>query len=87
MNLEDAIERTKRCVVVSDKMHKSRVGEIARLVKHPVVGKYVKRKSRVMFHDEKNSTSLGDEVLIREGAPRSKRKSFELVSILKKSDY
>lgn len=74
-----------RCEVVSDKMTKSRVGALVRLVKHPVVGKYIKQTTRYMFHDESNQTRCGDEVLIEECRPMSARKSFMLVSVVRSS--
>ncbi len=82
----EELKRTKRCVVVSDKMNKSRVGEIVRTIKHPVFEKYIKRTTRIMFHDEKNETLVGDQVLLRERAPMSAKKTFELVSIIKRQE-
>jgi small subunit ribosomal protein S17 len=76
--------RPIRCIVVSDKMTKSRVAVLERLVKHPVVGKYMKRSTRLMFHDETNETHEGDVVLIKPCRPMSARKKFELVSVLRK---
>ena len=82
--MEEVKKKVKRVVVVSDRMNKSRVGEIVHTVKHPVFEKYIKRTSRIMFHDEKNETKTGDEVLITECAPISARKSFEFVSLVKR---
>ena len=75
--------RRLRCLVVSDKMDKSRVGLIERKVKHPVVGKYIKRSTKLMFHDESNQSKKGDYVDIIQTRPQSKRKSFELDGIVK----
>lgn len=77
-------ERTKQCIVLSDKMDKSRVGRIVRTIKHPLLGKYIKRHTKIMFHDETNESRSGDVVLIKEQAPISKRKNFKLVSVVKK---
>ncbi len=74
-----------RCVVRSASMNKSRVGEISRMMKHPRVHKYLRRRTRVMFHDEQNNTKVGDEVLIKQTRPLSKRKSFTLVEVVKRS--
>lgn len=82
----EELKKMKRCVVVSDKMNKSRVAEIVRTIKHPVFEKYIKRTTRIMFHDEKNETLVGDQVLLRERAPMSARKTFELVSIIKRQE-
>ena len=76
-------KKTIRCVVVSDKMTKSRVGLLERLVKHPVAGKYIRRSSKYMFHDEQNISKMGDEVIITACRPLSARKSFTLVSVVK----
>ena len=74
-----------RGVVVSDKMSKSRVALVERRVKHPVVGKYMKRSTKYMFHDEENASSMGDEVSIVQTKPISGRKSFTLNEIIKKN--
>lgn len=76
-------KRLLRCIVSSDKMTKSRVGKAVRLVKHPLVGKYIKRTTKVMFHDEHNESKLGDEVLIYATRPRSAHKNFCLYSIVR----
>lgn len=73
-----------RCVVVSDKMTKSRVAVFTRLVQVAKYKKHVKRRTRLMFHDEKNTTSVGDEVLVRPSKPFSKLKCFELIQVVKK---
>lgn len=73
------------CVVESDRMNKSRVGTLERLVKHERYGKYIKRRTRIMFHDEKNESRAGDKVLIIPSRPHSARKKFDLVSIVEKS--
>tara|TARA_B100000524_G_C23640799_1_gene366577 strand:+ start:557 stop:811 length:255 start_codon:yes stop_codon:yes gene_type:complete len=69
-----------RCVVVSDKMDKSRVAKIERRVKHPIVGKYIKKTTKLHFHDEANETKSGDEVYVVQTKPISKTKSFKFVS-------
>jgi len=71
--------------VVSDKMTKSRVGVLERRVKHPVVGKYIKRSTRIMFHDESEISRMGDEVLVVQGRPLSARKSFVLKEVVRKA--
>lgn len=72
-----------RCMVCQDKMDKSRVAQSIRLVKHPLVGKYMKRTTKLMFHDEHNETKTGDEVLIYETRPLSAHKSFCLYSVVR----
>ena len=68
-----------RCVVTSDKMTKSRVGVVERLVKHPLAGKYVRRRTKLMFHDDTNQTRVGDEVIVRPSRPMSAMKKFTVV--------
>jgi len=77
--------RPIRCVVTSDKMQKSRVGTLERLVKHPRYGKFIRRTTKIMFHDENNISRLGDEVLIEQTRPLSSRKKFKLVEVTRKA--
>lgn len=74
-----------KCVVTSDKMSKSRVGMLERLVKHPRYGKYLKRRTKLMFHDETNMSSIGDVVLIKPSKPMSRHKKFVLVQVVQKA--
>ena len=72
------------CVVVSDRMQKSRTAVLERLVKHPRIGKYLRRKTKIMFHDEENQSKTGDKVLIAQCRPHSLNKRFTLVEIVEK---
>jgi small subunit ribosomal protein S17 len=72
--------------VVSDKMDKTIAVSIQRVVKHPVYGKYIRRTSKVLAHDEDNSCKTGDVVAISECKPRSKRKAWRVVEILKRAE-
>lgn len=72
--------------VTSDKMNKSRVGSAERLVKHERYGKYLRKTTKFMFHDEKNETRAGDIVLIGPSRPLSARKKFTLLQVVKKSE-
>ena len=78
------LRKEKTGIVVSNKMEKSIVVEIERKVKHPKYGKYVKKSSRFMAHDEKKETSEGDKVIIAETRPISKNKCWRLVEIIEK---
>ena len=71
-------------VVTSDKMAKTRVVEIPRVVKHPVYGRYVRRKTVCYVHDETEQAAQGDTVEITESRPRSRTKRWELVRIVQK---
>jgi small subunit ribosomal protein S17 len=67
--------------VTSNKMDKTIAVTIERLIKHPVYGKYIRRRTKVLAHDEDNSCSVGDFVAIAECRPLSKLKSWRLASI------
>lgn len=71
-------------VVISDKMDKTRVVLIERLMKLSKIGKYVKRKKKYKVHDEYNKSSEGDVISIEECRPLSKDKRFRIVQIAKK---
>jgi small subunit ribosomal protein S17 len=72
--------------VVSGKMQKSIVVEVAWSSRHPVYKKSIRRVTRFMAHDEDGSAKLGDTVRIEETRPLSARKRWRLVEILKKGD-
>jgi len=72
--------------VVSNKMDKSVSVVIERLVRHPVYGKFIRRTSKVLAHDEGNECKSGDTVAIVECRPMSKRKSWRVVEIVKAAD-
>lgn len=71
--------------VVSNKMKKSIVVSVERLVKHSLYGKYIKKTSKFMAHDENNDAKEGDTVLIMETRPLSSRKRWRLVEILERA--
>lgn len=66
-------------VVVSDKMDKTVVVKIERLIKHRMYKKYIKRTKKYSAHDENNQFKVGDSVSIRECAPISRNKSWEVL--------
>lgn len=71
--------------VVSDKMQKTVVVEISRLVRHQAYDKMVRRKTRVKAHDEANACREGDTVRLMETRPISKDKRWRVVEILKRA--
>ena len=71
--------------VVSDKMNKSVSVSIERVIKHPVYGKYVRRTSKVMAHDETNECKTGDKVAIRECRPISRKKAWQVVNVIERA--
>ncbi len=84
--METRSQRKERTgLVVSNKMDKSIVVEVQRRVKHIKYGKFVKRSSRFMAHDEKNECTPGDTVRIMETRPLSKNKCWRLVEILERA--
>ena len=72
-------------IVSSDKMDKSVVVAVERKVKHPKYGKFVKKTSKFVAHDEKNDCNIGDTVKIMESRPLSKIKNWRLVEILERA--
>ena len=77
--------RTQLGRVVSDKMDKSVVVAIERMVKHPIYGKFIKRTTKLHAHDENNECRIGDKVEVRECRPLSKTKSWTLVRVVEKA--
>jgi small subunit ribosomal protein S17 len=72
-------------VVVSNNMEKSIVIAVKRKVKHPIYGKFVNKTSKLMAHDEKNESNIGDLVKIMETRPLSKNKCWRLVEIIERA--
>ena len=71
--------------VTSNKMTKSITIAIERKVKHPIYGKFMKKTTKLMAHDETNSAGIGDTVRIMETRPLSKNKRWRLVEIIEKA--
>lgn len=74
--------RTISGKVVSNKMDKTITVLVERVVKHPVYGKFIKRSTKLMAHDEQNVCQEGDIVSITSCRPLSKNKTFRLVEVL-----
>ena len=72
-------------VVTSNKMEKSIVVAIERKVKHELYGKFLKKTSKFIAHDEENTCNEGDTVKIMETRPLSKNKNWRLVEILERA--
>ena len=66
-------------------MDKSIVIMVERKVKHPMYGKFVKKSTKFMAHDEKNEANIGDTVRIMETRPLSKNKCWRLVEIVERA--
>lgn len=72
-------------IVVSDKMDKTAVVQVERLVKHRLYKKYIRRRSKFAAHDGKNECSIGDKVMITESRPLSRTKRWRVSKIVEKA--
>jgi small subunit ribosomal protein S17 len=72
--------------VVSNSMDKSIVVAVERLVKHPLYGRYIRRTTRLMAHDEEQACQKGDVVRIVETRPLSKRKRWRFVEVVRRAE-
>jgi small subunit ribosomal protein S17 len=77
-------EKTITGKVISNKMNKTIVVLVERKEKHPLIGKYIKRSSKMYAHDEENSCQVGDVVVIKQTRPLSKTKRWALKEVLKR---
>jgi small subunit ribosomal protein S17 len=77
--------KTLTGVVASDKMDKTVVVVLNRLVLHPDYKKYVRRRTKVTAHDDKNECHIGDKVLLVETRPLSKTKRWRIQKILERA--
>jgi small subunit ribosomal protein S17 len=73
--------KVKKGVVVSNKMDKSVVVSVERVLQHPLYRKLIKKTTKVVAHDEENRCQVGDEVTIVETRPLSKRKRWRIGEI------
>ena len=71
--------------VISNKMNKSITVAVQRKVKHPIYGKFIRKTTKFMAHDEKNECNIGDTVKIMETRPLSKNKRWRLIEIIEKA--
>jgi len=85
MTTERGHRKVKIGRVLSDKMNKSRIIVAERYVRHPLYGKFIKKTSKFMAHDENNESHVGDVVKIIETRPLSRKKRWRLVEIIEKA--
>ncbi|MFQ5582887.1 MAG: 30S ribosomal protein S17 [Calditrichia bacterium] len=78
------IRKTRVGMVVSDKMDKTVVVNVERLIKHPFYKKYLKRSKKYKAHDDGNTCQIGDKVKIMETRPLSKTKRWRVIEIMEK---
>ena len=72
--------------IVSNKMDKTIVVAVDRLVKHPLYGRYIKRTTKLMAHDEDHACQMGDVVRVVETRPLSKQKRWRLLEVIRRAE-
>ncbi len=83
--MERKLRKERIGIVSSNKMEKSITVIVERRVKHPKYGKFIRKSSKFMAHDENNDCNIGDKVKIMETRPLSKNKCWRLVEILERA--
>ena len=83
--MERNLRKERQGVVVSNKMDKTVVVAVERKEQHPLYGKFVKKTTKFVAHDEKNECGEGDTVLIMETRPLSKTKNWRVEKIVEKA--
>ena len=83
--MERNLRKTRVGKVVSNKMDKTIVVAVENNVKHPVIGKIVKRTYKLKAHDENNTCNIGDTVKVMETRPLSKDKRWRLVEVIERA--
>jgi small subunit ribosomal protein S17 len=84
MEKSRGLRKTRTGKVVSNKMDKTITVACERRIKHPVYGKYIRKTTKLMVHDDKNECNEGDIVKIMETRPLSKQKRWRLVEVVEK---
>jgi small subunit ribosomal protein S17 len=79
------LRKTRVGVVVSNKMEKTVVVVVDRLIHHPQYRKFIRRRNKFKAHDELNACGVGDRVLIEESRPISKDKRWNVIQVLQKA--
>ncbi len=77
--------KERKGVVTSNRMEKTVVVSVERMVMHPKYRKRLKRQTKVKVHDEKNECQIGDRVLIIECRPLSREKHWRVAEVLKRA--
>ncbi len=83
--LERSLRKTRIGLVVSDKMDKTVVVAVERLVRNPLYGRIIKMTNKLKAHDETNECRVGDKVKLMETRPISKDKRWRVVNIIEKA--
>lgn len=79
------LRKTRMGQVISDKMDKTVVVAVERLVRHPLYGRILKRTTKLKAHDQENECRIGDKVKLMETRPLSRDKRWRVVSIIEKA--
>lgn len=85
MTIERNHRKTRTGLVLSDAADKSITIKIERTVRHPLYGRVIKKKSKLMAHDETNDARIGDFVEVMETRPLSKSKRWRLTKVLERA--
>jgi small subunit ribosomal protein S17 len=85
MEKQRGVRKTRIGLVVSDKMEKTVVVEVKRLVAHPLYHKIIRRRARIKAHDPNNACRVGDKVLLEETRPLSRDKHWRIKEVLEKA--
>jgi len=72
-------------IVISNKMQKTIVVKIENRYAHPIYSKTIIKTKKYLAHDELEECNIGDQVLVQECRPLSKRKRWKLIKIISKS--
>ena len=85
--MEETRSRRKTFIgmVESNKMDKTIVVKVERLVKHKTYGKYIKRTTKLTAHDPENTCNIGDKVSVIATRPLSKSKRWRLIEVLERA--
>ena len=86
--MEESVRRRLllKGTVISNKMDKSVVVQVERLEKHPLYHKFVRRRTKILAHDETNSCKVGDKVVIIESRPLSRRKRWRVKEVMERGE-
>ncbi|NIS74848.1 MAG: 30S ribosomal protein S17 [Deltaproteobacteria bacterium] len=80
------LRKSRIGVVVSDKMDKTVVVQVTRIVMHPLYKKYIRKRSKHKAHDERGEYKIGDTVEIRESRPVSKEKRWQVIKLIERPE-
>ncbi len=72
-------------IVIGDRMDKTILVAVQRQIKHPIYGKFIKKTTKLMAHDERNDAKRGDSVRIMETRPLSKNKRWRLAEVIERA--